>query len=491
MLDSEVQLGLTAPLPDRRISSARRIAGSAGSPSWTDASRAHMSSASGDEPRKRPRLESVGGSRSPAKLWSALSRSAHPTIQSSRSIYKFERLNHIQEGSYGIVFRARARALDSDAGPSAAGVPEGTVVAVKKLKLEQEKFGFPITSLREIHTLFLSRPHPSVVGLHEVCVGNTLDQIFLVMEFVEHDLKTVLTLLDETKTRFLPSEIKAMMHQLLSAVKHLHSNWIVHRDLKTSNLLLNNRGRLKIADFGLARRFGDPIGGWDPETALRGAKADAKSAGMTDLVVTLWYRAPELLLLEPSGRRARDVPAEAPLYDEKIDMWSIGCIFCELILGRPLFTGSREDEQIAQIAALLGPPTPALWPSVVLYPGYMPPSRSSASKLSTHEAEARVKHNLRKLLEKEGATEGTIDLIFSLLHYDPSQRLSAAQSLQHEYFKQRPNMAHPDTFPTFPSAAAGEKRAPTHVHNTPSIPKRGPPGPDAKMEEKYPMEFGL
>lgn len=458
-----------------------------------------MSDVPDEEPRKRPRLEDVRNAsprRPTTKLWSALARSAHPTIQSSRSIYKYERLNHIQEGSYGIVFRARARSTESsDADRSA--IPTGAVVAVKKLKLEQEKFGFPITSLREIHTLFLSRPHPSVVELHEVCVGNTLDQIFLVMEFVEHDLKTVLTLLDETRTRFLPSEVKAMLHQLLSAVKHLHSNWIVHRDLKTSNLLLNNRGRLKIADFGLARRFGDPIGGWDSESARQnahGRKVDKERGGMTDLVVTLWYRAPELLFLDPPDRRARetDVPSDAPLYDEKIDMWSIGCVFCELILGQPLFTGSREDEQIAQIAELLGPATPAIWPSVLLYPGYIPPPRTaSVSRLSAHESEARTKQNLRKLLEKQDITESVIDLVFHLLHYDPSQRLSAAQALQHDYFKQRPSMAHPDTFPTFPSAAAGEKRAPAHIHNTPSIPKRGPTGPNTKLQEKYPMEFGL
>jgi len=96
-------------------------------------------------------------------------------------------------------------------------------------------------------------------------------RVFVVMDFIEHDLKTLLTL---KPSPFLQSEIKTLMLQLLSAVAHCHANWILHRDLKTSNLLMNNRGTIKVADFGLARRYGDPVG----------------VGGLTQLVVTLWYR---------------------------------------------------------------------------------------------------------------------------------------------------------------------------------------------------------
>ena len=164
----------------------------------------------------------------------------------------------------------------------------GDIVALKKLKLDEEKHGFPITSLREINALMACR-HENVVGIREVVVGETLTQfvssracssllflnvytrVFIVMDFIEHDLKTLLTLMP---TPFLQSEIKTLLLQLLSAVAHCHKNWILHRDLKTSNLLMNNRGTIKVADFGLARRFGDPVG----------------VGGMTQLVVTLWYR---------------------------------------------------------------------------------------------------------------------------------------------------------------------------------------------------------
>ena len=203
-------------------------------------------------------------------------RTAHPPLLPSRSVYAYERLNQIEEGSYGVVFRARDKQT-------------GDIVALKKLKLDEEKHGFPITSLREINALMACR-HENVVGIREVVVGETLTQyvfvqvgcpnlisectytrVFIVMDFIEHDLKTLLTLMP---TPFLQSEIKTLLLQLLSAVAHCHKNWILHRDLKTSNLLMNNRGTIKVADFGLARRFGDPVG----------------VGGMTQLVVTLWYR---------------------------------------------------------------------------------------------------------------------------------------------------------------------------------------------------------
>ena len=196
-------------------------------------------------------------------------RAAASGIVGSRSVYSFERLNHIEEGSYGVVSRARDKET-------------GEIVALKKLKMDQEKNGFPITSLREIKTLMTVSNHDNIVQCKEIVVGDTLTQcvagpvrrhdarrIFLVFEFVEHDLKTLLA---NMRTPFLASEVKTLMLQLLSAIGYCHDNWIIHRDLKTSNLLMNNRGQIKVADFGLARKFGDPQG------------------EMTQLVVTLWYR---------------------------------------------------------------------------------------------------------------------------------------------------------------------------------------------------------
>lgn len=142
--------------------------------------------------------------------------------------------------------------------------------------------------------------------------------VFLVMDFIEHDLKS---LLDEMREPFLPSETKTVLLQVLGAAEFLHSHWIMHRDLKTSNLLMNNRGEIKLADFGMARYYGDP----PPK--------------LTQLVVTLWYRAPELLL-------------GADKYGTEIDMWSIGCIFGELLIKEPLLRGKNEVAQLSEVNLL-------------------------------------------------------------------------------------------------------------------------------------------
>uniref|UniRef100_A0A8H7Y7K9 cyclin-dependent kinase n=1 Tax=Psilocybe cubensis TaxID=181762 RepID=A0A8H7Y7K9_PSICU len=326
-------------------------------------------------------------------------RTRHPPILPSRSVYSYERLNQIEEGSYGVVFRARDKKT-------------GDIVALKKLKLDEEKNGFPITALREIYALMSCR-HDNVVGIREVVVGDTLTQVFVVMDFIEHDLKTLLTLMPSP---FLQSEIKTLMMQLLSAVHHCHENWILHRDLKTSNLLMNNRGTIKVADFGLARRYGDPVG----------------VGGMTQLVVTLWYRAPEILL-------------GATTYSTAIDLWSVGCIFAELLLKEPLFQAQGELELISMIFKLLGPPTKQSWPDY-----------SSLPLAKTISLPSPQPHQFRQKFPY--LTSVGLDLLMSLLTYDPEQRISAEEALQHPYFSESPLPKHPDMFGSFPSAAAGEKR---------------------------------
>lgn len=118
-------------------------------------------------------------------------------------------------------------------------------MALKRLKMEKEKEGFPITSLREINTI-LKAQHPNIITVREIVVGSNMDKIYIVMNYVEHDLKS---LMETMKQPFLPGEVKTLMIQLLSGVKHLHDNWILHRDLKTSNLLLSHAGILKVSPY--------------------------------------------------------------------------------------------------------------------------------------------------------------------------------------------------------------------------------------------------
>ena len=237
-------------------------------------------------------------------------------------------------------------------------------------------------------------------------------RVFIVMDFIEHDLKSLLSVMP---TPFLQSEIKTLMLQLLSAVAHCHSNWILHRDLKTSNLLMNNRGTIKVADFGLARRYGDPVG----------------VGGLTQLVVTLWYRAPEILL-------------GATEYSTAVDMWSVGCIFAELVLNEPLFPAKGEIEMINRIFQLLGPPSKITWPDYSSLPlaksiNLPPPAAPGFRQKFTY------------------LTAAGIDLIASMFAYDPSRRISAEDALKHHWFTEAPMPKHKDLFGSFPSLAAGEK----------------------------------
>lgn len=268
-----------------------------------------------DRPAKRRRVseEDDGGQdeRTEGAAERKLLRWEVPTWSPCRSASLFERLNHIEEGSYGYVSRARSK-------------DTGEVVALKKLKLEPFRDGgFAVTALREIQCLNASK-HRHIVDLREIVTSRAggqgsggIGDVYLVMEFIEHDLKT---LLEDMPEPFMPSEVKTLLLQLGSAVEYLHDHWILHRDLKTSNILMNNRGEIKLADFGMARSVGDP------------APKD-----LTQLVVTLWYRSPELLL----GTK---------IYDGAVDLWSLGCIFGELLLKDALLPGKNEVDQLSKVS---------------------------------------------------------------------------------------------------------------------------------------------
>jgi cell division cycle 2-like protein len=266
--------------------------------------------------------------------------------------------------------------------------------------------------------------HPNKPG-----PANPVSSIFLVLEFLEHDLKSIL---EDMPEPFLASEVKTLLQQLAAGVGYLHDNWILHRDLKTSNLLLNNRGQLKIADFGMARYVGDP----PPK--------------LTQLVVTLWYRAPELLL-------------GTTRYGAAVDMWSIGCIFGELLTREPLLQGRNEVDELTKIFELCGIPTDDTWPSFRRLPNARalrlpskPPSASAAGSV------IRAKFPL--------LTAAGVGLLNGLLALDPDRRPTAKEMLAHEYFRQDPKPKQEAMFPTFPSKAGQERR---RRRETPNAPARG------------------
>eukprot|EP00794_Sanderia_malayensis_P020567 gene20567-22590_t len=237
----------------------------------------------------------------------------------------------------------------------------------------------------------------------------------------------------ETMTQpFLVGEVKTLMMQLLRGIQHMHDNWILHRDIKASNLLLSHKGILKIGDFGLAREYGSPLKHY------------------TTIVVTLWYRAPELLL---GGKE----------YATAIDMWSVGCVFAELLTMKPLFPGRSESDMINRIFKELGTPNDKIWPGPPAYSGYPLVKKMNFAN-----------HPYNVLRQKFGTslTDKGFNLLNRLLTYDPDKRITAEASLEHEYFKESPMPVDPSMFPTWPAKSELGHKARKHMAS-PKAPEGG------------------
>lgn len=352
-----------------------------------------------------------------------------PAVSGCRSVQVYEINNKIEEGTYGVVYRAKDKAT-------------GEMVALKKLKMEREREGFPITSLREVNTL-LRAQHKNIVTVREIVVGYNVDQIFIVMDFVEHDLKALMETMKGSGSRFSIGEVKCLMQQLIAGISHMHENWILHRDIKASNLLLSHGGILKIADFGLARDYGSPLKPYTP------------------VVVTLWYRSPELLL----GIRQ---------YSTAIDMWSVGCIFGELLDMKPLFQGRSEYQQLTLIFDLLGVPTEKVWPGHKQLP--------LAPKMKFEGPDSsRIRRRFDKVIKPNG-----IDLLTRLLAYSPERRMTAVDAANHPYFKETPLPIDPSMFPMWPAKserASDVKKKLKSDADEPDAPKPGLGNLDDKEDE--------
>lgn len=316
--------------------------------------------------------------------------SHNPLLQGCRSVYDiYERIDRVSEGTYGIVWKARDLATQE-------------IVALKQIKFDydqQKNQGFPVTALREISVL-LELCHECIVSVKEMVVGTANDKVFMVMEYFELDLQAAMKQMRQYPNVLRQAELKGTMQQILSGTNHMHMKWFLHRDLKTSNILVHRSGRVALCDFGLARRYQDP------------------PRPLTLLVATLWYRAPELLFGE-----ARYGPA--------VDMWSLGCIFGELICQDAIMQGQGELDQIDKIFTMVGGPTEEKWPDFSKLPG-----ASIFRWKSTQEIELPKRfpvnappHFRQSFLDGNG-----FDLLSRLLTLDPSKRISAQEALDHPYF---------------------------------------------------------
>jgi len=298
---------------------------------------------------------------------------------------RYEKISFLGEGQFATVYKAK-------------DVVTGNIVAVKKIKLgsrSEAKDGINRTALREIK-LLQEIQHDNIINLSDVFGHKS--NVSLVMDFMDTDLEVIIK---DNSIVLTPANIKSYILQTLLGLEYLHSKWILHRDLKPNNLLMNSNGILKIADFGLAKFYGSP------------------NRQYTHMVVTRWYRAPELLF----GARN---------YGTGVDVWAVGCILAELLLRIPFVAGDTDLDQLGKIFQAMGTPTEESWPGLTKLPDYVQFKTFIATPLSEIFTAAGPDMN---------------ELMSSLLSVDPMKRCKCNEALKQPYFSNRP---HPTPGPMLP-----------------------------------------
>ena len=295
---------------------------------------------------------------------------------------RYDRGEQVGEGTYGVVYRAKDK-------------KSGEEVAIKKIRRGPDVEGVHWTALREIKLLKEIR-HPNIVQLMNVYPYS--DTVCLVFELCLADLEAVVRAKDLTLKL---GDIKSYLQMILRGVEACHSSFVLHRDIKPNNLLVGVDYQLKLGDFGLARVFGSP------------------DHRLSHQVVTRWYRSPELLY-------------GASEYSVGVDMWSIGCVFGELMVRAPMFPGESDLDQLGKIFQTLGTPSEDSWPGMTSLPSYLPFQETPGQSLDEEFGYAG----------KEG-----VDLLAALLRFDPAARPTASEALRHAFFSSGEALTEPADLP--------------------------------------------
>jgi len=334
-------------------------------------------------------------------------------VQTPDAWVKYEKITKIGQGTFGEVFKGKNKTT-------------GELVALKRVIMDHEKEGFPITALREIKILQTLNRCPAadkedggqtgyhnIVQLLEVCKDcrdyekDGRPSVFLVFEFCYHDLHGLLVGRWDKKEEFKLAEKKSIVKQMLQGLWYIHMKKIFHRDMKTANVLVTNKGTVKLADFGLAR----------PSYVT-------SSRQLTNRVVTLWYRPPELLIGDTN-------------YTEKIDLWGCGCIMAELwTKGKPILDGKEEMGQLEKIFHLCGSIDETAWPKAK----QLTAQGTTGMKIKGFKKSTRIlRERFKDIIDTMG-----ISLLDDLLKLNPDSRPSANSALDNGWFWEPPTPVPPD-----------------------------------------------